>query len=284
MRIERTEISPPSGNVIEGAIPQLEYNVNLQIDSRDEEVCFLMAFAYLGLGSDGSPLTSSVPIISAEKVSYYKTLQLRFPFPRDVVTAIESRRVDDVVLNLDIGMYFYIQSFQDHVPVLQGSLPFYLGRPGTVPIKYSQKEWSGILKKLGYSESWVLEISRPRIEGFHTVVEHLQKAYDDLLARNYEGCMANTRVAWDSLELLLKAKWEHIARQIDGGFPGEDGRLAKSNRIKELIDKARQWANVGVHREAYCVFPEDATLSYYITVSLMSYLSRWLRDAPSSEK
>lgn len=283
MRIVRTDISPPSGNVIKGAIPQLEYNVNLQIDSRDEEVCFLMAFAYLGLGSDGSRLTSAVPIISAEKVSDYKTktLQLRFPFPRDVITAIESKRVDDVILNLDIWTVFYIQY---PIPAPQSPLPFALLSPGTKQIKYSQKEWSGILIKLGYSESWVLEISRPRIEGFPTVVEHLQKAYDDLLARNYEGCMANTRVAWNSLEPLLKHNWSHIAQQVDKESPGEPGRRAKSERIEELVDKARQWANVGVHREAYCVFPEDATLSYYITVSLMSYLSRWLRTAPSSEE
>ncbi len=271
MRI--VQIEKISESVISGAIPALGYDILVRLTPEEDQVWFLMGFAQLSFGLDGSILSVANPVIEYEKVDYQKTLRLRFPFPRDVIGAVESKRTDDLTLNLQLSMYFFIQSQSST------SLRFYV-HSEYISVKYSQKEWNQILEKMGYSESWVIEVSRPEIESFPEVVEHLHKASDCLFIRDYEGCMTNTRAAWNSLEPMLKAKWEHIAKQIDEGSPGEESYSSKSKRIEELIAKIKQWSNVGPHREAYRIFPEDAILSYYITVSTVSYLSKWLRNIP----
>lgn len=117
------------------------------------------------------------------------------------------------------------------------------------------------------------------MKGMDVVTEHLQKASDNLSARDYENCMANTRIAWDAFKPLLDSKWDNIQALIDEDSPGEPSHDPKSKRVKEIRDKIHYLANVGIHREAYKILPDDAILCYYLTVSMVSYLSKILKKA-----
>ena len=132
---------------------------------------------------------------------------------------------------------------------------------------------------MGYSESWIFEIARPTIEGMDVVAEHLRKASDNLSARDYDGCMTNTRIAWDAFQPLFNSKWDNLNTLIDEGSSGQEGQAPKSKRVKDIRDKIHYLANVGVHREAYKIQPDDAILCYYLTVSMVSYLSKLLKKA-----
>jgi hypothetical protein len=67
--------------------------------------------------------------------------------------------------------------------------------------------------------------------------------------------------------------WENLAEEIDCGSPGETKYPKKSERIKKLRDAVLLWSQIGVHREAYRVIPEDAFLCYRTTIALASFLS-----------
>jgi hypothetical protein len=66
---------------------------------------------------------------------------------------------------------------------------------------------------------------------------------------------------------------------IDEGSDGQTGHDPKSKRVKDIRDKIHNLANTGIHREAYKVQPDDAILCYYLTVSMVSYLSKLLKKA-----
>jgi len=126
---------------------------------------------------------------------------------------------------------------------------------------------------MGFKEAWIIEMARPKIEGFDVVKEHLQKASEAIDWRDFEKAISDCRVAWESLNPLINSSWEKLANEIDLGSQGEPGYPTKSERIKKLRENVLQWSQIGVHREAYRVSPEDAFLCYRTTVELVSFLS-----------
>ncbi|MEA2074254.1 MAG: hypothetical protein U9O85_00725 [Euryarchaeota archaeon] len=188
-----------------------------------------------------------------------------------MIDTIEATRVDDLPLTPGVDVLCSYAKPENRTLFVQSNLYY--------DLKYSQKEWAEILKEMGYSESWIFEIARPTLEGMDRVAEHLQKASDNLAARDYENCMANTRIAWDAFQPLLDSKWDEIKALIDEGSEGEPNHDPKSKRIKGIRDKIHYLANVGIHREAYKIQPDDAILCYYLTVSMVSYLSKLLKKA-----
>lgn len=256
-------------------IPIIKFKIyirNTNLSPYESNVHLLVITPKLTL--NGRYVTSSDSIIVGEPFGEdtHKELEIGFPFPRNTIDAIESQRIDDLPLNLSLQL---LLSYQD-----DDSNIHYVKTYANLNLKYSQKEWTEILQKMGYTESWIFEITRAKIEGLDTVVEHLQKAADCHYTRDYDNCMANTRIAWDAFKPLLDSKWKKIAIMIDEGSEGQNTHDPKSQRIKEIIDKIHYLSNVGIHREGYKVFPEDAMLCYYLSVSMISYLSRWLNKVP----
>ena len=268
MRIDITQHTKEIENEIVPIIKFKIYIKNTNISSYEKNVHLLVATPKLTL--NGRYVTSSDSIIVGEPFGedVHRELEIEFPFPRNTIDAIESQRIDDLPLNLSLQLLY---SYQD-----DDSNIHYEKTYVNLDLKYSQREWTEILQKMGYTESWIFEITRAKIEGLDTVVEHLQKAADCYYIRDYDNCMANSRIAWDDFKPLLDSKWKQIAIMIDEGSEGQTNHDPKSKRIKEIIDKIHYLSNVGIHRERYKVFPEDAMLCYYLTVSMISYLSRWL--------
>jgi hypothetical protein len=223
---------------------------------------------------NGDCIAASEPLLSTRNFSSHVDFEADVPFPRDVIDTIEATRVDDLPLTLVVDVlcsYSDTARENNRTAFFQSNLYYNL--------KHSQKEWAEKLKEMGYSESWIFEIVRPTLEGMDVVAGHLQKASDNLAARDYEGCMANTRIAWDAFKPLLDSKWDEIKALIDEGSPGEPSHDPKSTRIKDIRVKIHNLANTGIHREAYKVQPDDAILCYYLTVSMVSYLSKLLKKA-----
>jgi len=266
MYISITDVRP---EVKKGIIPSLKFEIQLSKKERDEQDDNIL-FATSKLTMQGNTITNTEPTIIGEILKNHINFTTEFQFPRNTIQAIEDNRVDDLSLNLNINVLHYKQENFNYI-INSNLIHEY---------NISQKKWSDILYQMGYFESWVMEIARPRIEGMDEVVKHLQKAADLLAIKDYENCMASSRIAWDCFKPLFDSKWEHIQKQIDEGSPGQSNHDTKSIRIKDILNKIHYFSNVGIHREYYRVYPEDAILCYQLTVSMMAYLSRWLRAAP----
>jgi len=266
MYISITHVRP---EVQKGIIPSIKFEIQLSKKERNEQDNNLL-FATSVLTMQGDRITNTESTIIGETLKNHILFYTEFQFPRNTIQAIEDNRVDDLSLILNINV---LHSNQENLNQIINSNLVY-------EYNISQKQWSDILHQMGYFESWVMEIARPRIEGMDVVVQHLQKAADSLDIKDYENCMTSSRVAWDAFKPLFESKWEHIQKQIDEGSVGETTHDPKSKRVEEIKKKIYNFSHVGVHREYYRVNPEDAILCYQLTVSMMAYLSRWLRNAP----
>ncbi len=213
----------------------------------------------------GQSFGVSKSTIRDELVSSQVNIKEEIFFPKYLIQLIEQKRIDDLPLSLTIeGLVSY--NPENNITILDN---FRISRE----YKQSQKEWIGILEKMGYKETWIIEMPRPKIEGFDIVKEHLQKASEAIDRRDYEKAISDCRVAWESLNPLIDSLWENLAEEIDCGSPGETKYPRKSERIKKLRDAVLLWSQIGVHREAYRVIPEDAFLCYRTTIALASFLS-----------
>jgi hypothetical protein len=145
---------------------------------------------------------------------------------------------------------------------------------GSIDSTRSQKQWLELLRGLEYSERWIFEVDRPHIVGFESVAQHVQKAFDSIQARDYEGAVHNCRVAWDAVAPLLDGFEKDLTIEIDRNSPGEQGFPRKSQRIGNLRKDVLSWSQIGAHKESYIVTAEDALLCCRLTLSMFAYLTR----------
>jgi hypothetical protein len=165
--------------------------------------------------------------------------------------------------------------------------------------KRSQAEWLRLLSSLGYSEKWVIELDRPKLEGFHEVLEHINKAGEDLFSKNRpDDALTDIRAAWNSLDPFLKQYEKDIKDKIDEGSIGEENKPSKSERVgeinnsllsylnsqNELLEKVKKFSQIGPHKEFYQSTYSDAILAYRLTVSLLSYYGEILSKLKPAEK
>lgn len=258
--------------VKKGVFPYLNFEIYVSCDRSERKPNNQLLIATVKLTLQGDCIASSEPLLLCKNFDSPIELSANIPMPRDLIDAIEATRVDDLPLRVTIEMFCSYGSEDGTTHQFSQHNLYH-------DLKYSQKEWTGMLKEMGYSEAWIFEIARPTLEGMDVVVEHLRKADDNLATRDYEGCMANTRIAWNAVKPLLDSKWDEIKALIDEDSPGESNHDPKSTRIKATRDNIHSIANVGIHREAYKIQPDDAILCYYLTVSMVSYLSKLLKKA-----
>jgi hypothetical protein len=246
----------------ESVVPRLDVEVVFWNQS-DSDIHGLLAVGELSLF--GKLALTSAPVVKEKiGVQNQETFRLHFPFPPFVIQAIEAIRVDDVPMALAVrGQY---QASARNQPLR------WIGLNVHYDMKQSQKEWLDVLRKLGYTKRWVIEISRPNIEGMDVVKEHLTKADEAIQRRDYEGAVHDCRVAWDAALPLLKSLEKDIAAEIDRNSVGEEGYPSKSERIRSLRGAIHQYSQIGAHKEAYVVTPEDAILCYRLTLSAAAYL------------
>lgn len=232
-------------------------------DYRLEDIQILLNFGSLPLLEGRMSVLPYNPNLSQEmnldiKI-YHQELQL-----------IESKRADDVLLNLYVkGRYIAVQGSRD------------IGRSNIFGIssewKFSQKEWTEFLSKVGYSEKWIIEVDRPKLEGFHEIISHLEKATDALNnKRDPENVIRDLRAAKDSFKTFYDSNKEEIERIIDLGSLGEPNQEPKSKRVEGIYDKITYFLNIGPHNDKYEVTYRDALLAYRQFVTIMSYFSEIL--------
>jgi hypothetical protein len=257
--------------------PTLKFQIWLGNKTRGNFSNLKLLLTSVELKVFGQSISVSSPSIRNENFSGQVMIVEEIPFPKYLLQSIEQKRTDDLPLRLSIGGL--VSYTQDNNPTT-----IFDKFTSDYNFKQSQKEWTTILEKMGFKEAWIIEITRPKIEGFDVVKEHLQKASEAIDRRDFEKAISDCRVAWDSLSPLISSSWEKIANEIDLGSPGEPDYPKKSERIKKLREATLLWSQIGVHREAYRVTPEDAFLCYHTTVTLVSFLSSLLAKSMSKEQ
>ncbi len=159
--------------------------------------------------------------------------------------------------------------------------------------KFSEREWLKLLSEMGYGEKMVIAIDRPKLEGYHEVLEFIEKANDGLLNNaNPDYIITDLRSVWDKMDVFILEFNKAIKDYINNKSKKEDNEPTKDERVeninksiegylnsitamKKAIDK---FVQIGPHKEIYHSTREDALLAFRLTVSLMSYYSGVLNE------
>jgi len=194
---------------------------------------------------------------------------------------VEDKRNKDVLFNVVIiGKYLAMHGggpsfIQDDFGVFTLSFNW----------KLSQDEWLKLLSSLGYSEKWIIELDRPKLEGFHVILEHINKAEEALYNKSDpQNVLRELREAKESFRSFFDEYKDKIFSKIDEGSFGEQGQKNKSDRVYEIYDKVSYFLNIGPHSNKYEVTYDDALLGYREFISILSYLSKIISDIKNEEK
>jgi len=224
-----------------------------------------------------------VPILSGKSRSghYYFPIQVNASFFATVsieaIDHIEKNRTDDVQLSCESTFDLEEMTGQ---PIGQQQLIGRMTADLNFVIELSAKKWINLLSLMGYNDKWVVELVRPKLEGYKEVIEHVLKAQDALYnKKEQEDVLRDLRSARDAFKTLFDANMEKIAQIIDSGSIGEKDQKSKSERIKDIYDKIAYFLNIGPHNDKYEVTYADAQLAFQEFVSVLSYLSSILNQA-----
>ena len=249
--------------------PQQSVNVGYELD----DIRASLSFGTLPVARNTDSLLYADPRMSAEA-------KFHFRLSLEDLAYIESNRTDDVLITTSIWgrLQPYRENFTNHLP---GSSNFALA----FNWNFSQAKWTKFLSEIGYSERWVIEIDKPKLEGFHEVLEHVMKAQEALFNKgDPEDVIRDLRSARESFWTFYDSRKERIAEIIDKGSIGEDKEDSKSKRIKDIYDKIAYFLNVGPHNAKYKVTYADAQLAFREFVSILSYLSPIISELEGEQK
>ena len=194
--------------------------------------------------------------------------------PVEALSLIESRRTDDVQFTIRF-VYSYKETYFEgrEIVVDEGDGLF------NFPYELSERKWLSLISDVGFNEIWLIEVSKPKIEGFHEVTEHIQKAYEALYNKKEpEDVLRDLRTARNSFKTYYDAKKDEIFEIIDRGSPGEPGKDKKSERIDRIFENIGALLNIGPHNDRYKVSYADALLAYREFISIIAYLSSILKE------
>ncbi|MGC8593888.1 MAG: hypothetical protein ACP5LF_06355 [Nitrososphaeria archaeon] len=247
--------------------------------------------AVLKVFYNGKPILQSFVELFNKQLNLGNNYVFKIIVPIQALQFIEAQRQDDVMLEFQIvGTLIYQQNIPQTKALKQFSLSFNQ--------TYSQKNWLNLLRETGYSDKWIIEIDRPKIEGFYEVTEFIEKAGNGLLENaSPDSIISDLRSAWDKLDPYLKKYDQLIKEEINKRSQKEENEPQKDERINEImkytnsllediqnlkkrIDKLTQ---IGPHKEIYSVTREDALLAYRLTVSLISYYSKIIKEVSQKE-
>lgn len=218
----------------------------------------------------GIPIASGPSLYAGYIQPQGNAIEIKASFSEQALAFVEGKRVDDIQLMVHLNFAFRELPVQG---LNFGPLESSLGSL-SLPLSYSEKNWIKLLSDLGYSDKWVVELDRPKIEGFHEVLEHLGKASDALYnKKEAEDVLRDLRAAKDALKPYIQLNRDKIDELIDLGSAGESGKKKKSERINNLLDVMGEFLNIGPHNDKYKVTYSDALLAYRGFVSILSYLS-----------
>jgi hypothetical protein len=197
--------------------------------------------------------------------------EIEITVPIEAIAHIESKRSDDVQLYVTLSVAF-IEETQQTTSKEQwhqeGFADFVFN------LDLSEKKWLKLLAEMGYNDKWIVELDRPKLEGFSEVKEHLNKAQDALYDKKEpEDVLRDLRAARDSFKVFYESRKKEISELIDKGSQGERGQKSKSERIDDIYEKVAYLLNIGPHNDRYMVTYADAQLAFRQLVSILSYIS-----------
>lgn len=193
---------------------------------------------------------------------------------------IESQRIDDAVIT--VYVWGRLNPYKDN-----SSNPIESIETFSIAFQwlFSQAKWIKFLSDIGYSEKWIIEIDRPKLEGFREVTEHIAKAQEALYnKREPEDVIRDLRAARDSFKTYYEARKEKINELVDKGSLGQEGKDPKSRRIDGIYDSIATFLNIGPHNDKYKVTYADAQLAFREFVAMLSYLSPIITEAEMEGK
>ncbi len=223
---------------------------------------------------NGKPILQSFVELFNTHLNLANNYVFKIIVPIQALQFIEAQRQDDIKLEFQIVGTYLI--YQQNIPQTKVLKQFSLQFNQT----YSQKNWLNLLRETGYSDKWIIEIDRPKIEGFNEVLAFLDKAGNKLLEKNDPpGVLTELRKAWKALDPLIQSKDDEINKKIDEGSRGEQSYPQKSQRIKEIRKAVINFVQIGPHEEGYNVTYSDALLAYRLFISLLQYYSELISEA-----
>ena len=231
--------------------------------------------SYLVLKYRDMPLTTG----HADTIYNNNQSLIKFHLPINALNYIEDKRIDDISISIEIiGKYYLFLNSGNEKINRSGPAMFNLR------IDYSQSKWIKLLSEAGYNDKWIVEIDRPKIEGFHEVIEHLEKAKDALYNKKEpEDVLRDLRAARDSFRYYYDKNKEKMFELIDMGSSGEEKYRKKSERIEDIYKALGEILNIGPHNNKYKVTYQDALLSYREFISILSYFSTILAEVAKTE-
>ena len=158
-------------------------------------------------------------------------------------------------------------------------------------VKLSEKQWLKLLSEMGYGEKMVIAIDRPKLEGYHEVLDFIEKANTEISNNgNPDDIIKNLRAGWKSMHTYLQKYNDELRSEINEQSKDDikDPKPKKVTKItndtitlldtlKSLEDDIYNLTHIGAHPETYTSNREDALLAFRLTVSLMSYYSGMLK-------
>ena len=200
---------------------------------------------------------------------------------RHSLKIVEDKRNKDVLFDVEIiGKYLAIH----------GGAPSFIPNDFGVfrlsfPWMLSQDKWLKLLSSLGYSEKWIIELDRLKLEGFHEILEYINKAEEALYNKSDPAnVLKELREAKEAFKPFFDKYKDKIFSKIDEGSIGEEGYKKKSERVYEIYESVSNFLNIGAHRNKYKVTYDDALLGYREFISILSYLSKIISDIKNEEK
>lgn len=231
----------------------------------------------VSLNFKGIPLTRGV----ADDHNYTdipgREFKISLILPIEAINFVERNRNDDITFEVNLSVaYREDGTLNNQIWQQDGTADF------KFPLEYSAKKWNTLLSQMGYNEKWMIELDRPKLEGYKEVMEHINKAQDALYNKKEpEDVLRDLRAARDSFKTFYETNKEEINRIIDKGSIGEEKQKSKSQRVSELFDKIAYFLNIGPHNDKYEVTYLDAQFAFREFVSILSYLSHMLNQVGS---
>jgi hypothetical protein len=154
-------------------------------------------------------------------------------------------------------------------------------------VKVARSDWTTILKQLGYSDQFLIEVplaSVPRRAGMQGALNHLSAAWDHFYAGNDE----------ETLVSCYKA-FEHLAKAAGCKHPDQNGfdRLlagadaAKRNELKLVLARLCDFFHLARHESDGTRAPidrRDAELGLIMTQAGLGYLAKTMGRPESNTK
>ena len=269
--------------VIKGPIPTLQLKVlpRISTEGLSEAQAKDPGPLLISLHATGSvqgvpidPVTFAGGLALGQPLDYFGQREAlwNFRLPRYLIDAIESQRVDNVGLQLTVELLVWLPHTQEN----------------RFPWQWTNAQWSEeiplsrwltLLDELGYSGGWAVELTRPRTQGMDSVRKYLEEAETAIESRNPKAALVACRQAWVTTDSILEPLAADVNKVIDGLSRNEAGKDSKSKRIEKIRAAVTSLTQIGPHEESYDVTMDDAVTGYRLTLELVAYISKKIRES-----